>query len=200
MKSDSTDRPAKISVRSMLASHGSAVARTSTRLIASSRSGWAMPSTRSVSCRIHSVASAWIPRLIQNANPRRNADRRRTPWSGWAPGSLHTSVPDSRRYPIGAADSRSKRQARATSRGWRWRRSRPTVSRRCAPARICVLMRFPPRFQTIARNHLWNQGGGLQLPHQTTWIQSPKAEDRKKYIAVRHSHRSAIDLCRLAQI
>ena len=27
----------------------------------------AMSNTRSVSCRIHSVASAWIPRLIQNA-------------------------------------------------------------------------------------------------------------------------------------
>ena len=67
MKNDSTASPAKISVSSVVTSHGSAVERTSTRLIASSRSGRAMPSTRSVSCRIHSVASAWIPRLIQNA-------------------------------------------------------------------------------------------------------------------------------------
>ncbi len=67
MNSDSTDSPAKMSVSSVLASQGSAVVRISTRLIASSRNGRAMPSTRSVSCRIHSVASAWIPRLIQNA-------------------------------------------------------------------------------------------------------------------------------------
>ena len=39
MKSASTDRPAKMSVSSVLASQGSAVVRTSTRLIASSRNG-----------------------------------------------------------------------------------------------------------------------------------------------------------------
>ena len=44
-----------------------AVVRTRARLIANSRNGWARPSTRRVSCRIHSVASACIPRLIQNA-------------------------------------------------------------------------------------------------------------------------------------
>ncbi len=65
IKSDSTERPAKMSVSSMLASHGSAVVRISASPIASSRNGRAMPSTRSVSCTIHSVASAWIPRLIQ---------------------------------------------------------------------------------------------------------------------------------------
>ena len=52
-----------MSVSSMLASQGSAVVRTSTRLIASSRNGWAMPSTRSVNCRIHSVASALDPEI-----------------------------------------------------------------------------------------------------------------------------------------
>ena len=65
MNSDSTDRPAKMSVSSMLASQGSAVVRISARLSAISRNGLAMPNTRSVSCRIHSVASAWMPRLIQ---------------------------------------------------------------------------------------------------------------------------------------
>ena len=34
-----------------------------------SRNGRSMPSTRSVSCRIHSVASAWMPRLIQKDEP-----------------------------------------------------------------------------------------------------------------------------------
>ena len=58
MKSDNTESPAKMSVSSMLANQGSAVVRTSARPIASSRNGCAMPSTRSVSCRIHSVASA----------------------------------------------------------------------------------------------------------------------------------------------
>ena len=58
MKSDSTDRPAKMSVSSMLASQGSAVVRIRTTLTAISRDGRAMPNTRSVSCRIHSVASA----------------------------------------------------------------------------------------------------------------------------------------------
>ena len=56
--SDSTDRPAKMSVSSMLASQGSAVARVSTMLNPSSRNGRIMSSTRSVNCRIHSVASA----------------------------------------------------------------------------------------------------------------------------------------------
>ena len=54
-----------MSVSSVLASQGSEVVRTSTRLMASSRNGCGMPSTRSVNCRIHSVASALIPRLIQ---------------------------------------------------------------------------------------------------------------------------------------
>ena len=65
MKSASTDRPVKMSVSSVLASHGNEVVRTSTRLMARSRNGWGWPSTRSVNCRIHSVASALIPRLIQ---------------------------------------------------------------------------------------------------------------------------------------
>ena len=54
-----------MSVSSVLASQGSEVVRTSTRLMARSRNGWDMPSTRSVNCRIHNVASALIPRLIQ---------------------------------------------------------------------------------------------------------------------------------------
>ena len=58
MNSDSTDRPAKMSVSSMLASQGSAVVRIRTALTAISRNGRAMPNTRSVSCRIQSVASA----------------------------------------------------------------------------------------------------------------------------------------------
>ncbi len=63
--SDNTDSPAKISVSSILASQGSAVVRISTTLKPNSRIGLTMPNTRSVSCRIHSVASAWIPRLSQ---------------------------------------------------------------------------------------------------------------------------------------
>ena len=54
-----------MSVRSMLASQGSEVVRASTRLMANRRNGWDIPRTRSVNCRIHSVASALIPRLIQ---------------------------------------------------------------------------------------------------------------------------------------
>lgn len=63
--SDSTDRPAKISVSSMLASQGNAVVSVSATPDPNSSAGLAMPNTRSVNCRIHIVASAWIPRLIQ---------------------------------------------------------------------------------------------------------------------------------------
>ena len=58
INSASTDRPVKMSVNSVVASQGSAVVRISARLIASEPPWLAMPSTRSVSCRIHSVASA----------------------------------------------------------------------------------------------------------------------------------------------
>jgi|HubBroStandDraft_2_1064218.scaffolds.fasta_scaffold95126_1 hypothetical protein len=58
MNSDSTASPAKMSVNSMLASHGSAVVRINNRPIVSSRKGWAMLSTRNVSCRTQSVAGA----------------------------------------------------------------------------------------------------------------------------------------------
>ena len=49
----------------MLASQGSAVVSVSTAASVNSRHGLAMPNTRSVSCRIHIVASTWMPRLIQ---------------------------------------------------------------------------------------------------------------------------------------
>jgi hypothetical protein len=65
MSSDNTDSPAKMSVNSVEASHGSAVVTTKAKLIAISRNGRNMPNTRNVNCRIHNVASAWIPRLIQ---------------------------------------------------------------------------------------------------------------------------------------
>ena len=58
MNSDSTASPAKMSVNSMLASHGSAVVRINNRPIVGSRKGWAMLSTCNVSCRTQSVASA----------------------------------------------------------------------------------------------------------------------------------------------
>ena len=54
-----------MSVSSMLASQGSAVVSVSARLTPNSRHGLARPKTRSVSCRIHMVASAWITRLTQ---------------------------------------------------------------------------------------------------------------------------------------
>ena len=54
-----------MSVSSMLASQGSAVIRVNARLTPNSRHGLARPKTRSVSCRIHIVASAWIARLSQ---------------------------------------------------------------------------------------------------------------------------------------
>ena len=83
------------------------------------------------------------------ANPRRNAGRGRTPWNGWGPDSPHTIAPDSRRYPIGAADSRSKAPARAASREWRRRRSRPRSMVRARARKICVLMLLPPVSATM---------------------------------------------------
>ena len=68
MKSASTERPAKMSVSSMLSSQGKAVVAISARLIAMSRTGRARSSTRSVSCRIHSVARVWMPRLSQKSD------------------------------------------------------------------------------------------------------------------------------------
>ena len=67
MNSDSTDRPAKMSVSSMLASQGSAVVRIRTRLNAASRNGRIMPNTRRVSCSSHNVASAWIAKVDPEA-------------------------------------------------------------------------------------------------------------------------------------
>jgi hypothetical protein len=58
-----------MSVRSVEASQGSAVVRIKARLIAVSRHGRSKPNTRSASCRIQSVASAWMPRLIQKFEP-----------------------------------------------------------------------------------------------------------------------------------
>ncbi|MGY4358334.1 hypothetical protein ACVW0J_004827 [Bradyrhizobium sp. i1.7.7] len=54
-----------MSVSSMLASQGSAVDRIRQRLIATKRDVCINPSTRSVSCNSHSVASDWTARLIQ---------------------------------------------------------------------------------------------------------------------------------------
>ncbi len=58
INSASTDSPAKMSVKSMLASQGSAVVRIRAMLSQIRRNGLAMPNTRRVSCRIHSTASA----------------------------------------------------------------------------------------------------------------------------------------------
>ena len=58
INNDSTDRPAKMSVSSMLASQGNAVVSVRRRLTPNSRHGRASPKTRSVSCKIHIVARA----------------------------------------------------------------------------------------------------------------------------------------------
>jgi hypothetical protein len=58
INSDNTDRPAKMSVKSVEASQGSAVVRIRTRLNPRSRHGLTIPNTRSVSCRIHRAAIA----------------------------------------------------------------------------------------------------------------------------------------------
>ncbi|MGX0963680.1 hypothetical protein AB7M63_004129 [Bradyrhizobium japonicum] len=65
MNRDRIESPAKMSVSSMLASQGSAVDRIRLRLIATKRDVCISPSTRSVSCNSHSVASDWPARLIQ---------------------------------------------------------------------------------------------------------------------------------------
>ena len=49
----------------MLASQGSAVVSVSAKPNLNRSAGLAMPKARNVNCRIHIVASAWIPRLIQ---------------------------------------------------------------------------------------------------------------------------------------
>ena len=55
-----------MSVSSMLVIQGSAVVAINATPIAATRNGRVVPNTRSVSCRIHSVAIAWKARLIQN--------------------------------------------------------------------------------------------------------------------------------------